>query len=176
MLGLDRNTDAYRVIHAEADGLPGIVVDKLGDVLSAEAFSLGCTSARTKFWLGWNRWSGRSTGWFVGPATLPQEGFEGEERASSYLPSRVTIQEFGTRFRVDFSAGHKTGFFCDQRDNRRQLANYCRGKSVLDLCCYTGGFAVQAKVLGEADEVIGVDLDEQPLQLARETPISIKPA
>lgn len=169
MLGLDRETDSYRVIHAEADGLPGIVVDKLGDVLSAEAFSLGMYQradeilARLEPLVGTKHRLVRG-----GPATLPQEGFEGEERASAYLPTRVTIQEFGTRFRVDFSAGHKTGFFCDQRDNRRQLASFCRGKSVLDLCCYTGGFAVQAKVLGEAEEVIGVDLDEQPLQLARE--------
>jgi 23S rRNA (cytosine1962-C5)-methyltransferase len=80
----------------------------------------------------------------------------------------VTIQEFGTRFRVDFAAGHKTGFFCDQRDNRRMLASFCKDKAVLDLCCYTGGFAVQAKKLGGAGEVIGVDLDEQPLALARE--------
>ena len=75
------------------------------------------------------------------------------------------IQEYGTRFRVHFQQGHKTGFFCDQRDNRRQLASYCEGRSVLDLCCYTGGFAIQAKRLGNAAEVIGVDLDEHPLQL-----------
>jgi 23S rRNA (cytosine1962-C5)-methyltransferase len=63
---------------------------------------------------------------------------------------------------------HKTGFFCDQRDNRLQLARYCQNKSVLDLCCYSGGFAIQAKRLGCADEVVGVDLDEHPLKLARE--------
>jgi 23S rRNA (cytosine1962-C5)-methyltransferase len=69
---------------------------------------------------------------------------------------------------VRFAEGHKTGFFCDQRENRRRLAAYCAGKSVLDLCCYTGGFAVQAKKLGNAAEVTGVELDEQPLELARE--------
>jgi 23S rRNA (cytosine1962-C5)-methyltransferase len=83
------------------------------------------------------------------------------------LPASVVVEEFGTRFRVHFEAGHKTGFFCDQRDNRRQLASLCRGRSVLDLCCYTGGFAIQALRLGQAAEVTGVELDEQPLRLAR---------
>jgi 23S rRNA (cytosine1962-C5)-methyltransferase len=78
------------------------------------------------------------------------------------------ITEHGTRFRVHFEGGHKTGFFCDQRDNRKKLSEFCEGKSVLDLCCYTGGFAVQAKTLGKAEEVIGVDLDEDPLKAARE--------
>jgi 23S rRNA (cytosine1962-C5)-methyltransferase len=103
-----------------------------------------------------------------GPASLAQEGFEGPEFASLDCPTRVTIQEFGTRFRVDFAEGHKTGFFCDQRDNRRLVAGFCQDKTVLDLCCYTGGFAVQAKKLGGASDVIGVDLDEAPLALARE--------
>jgi 23S rRNA (cytosine1962-C5)-methyltransferase len=62
---------------------------------------------------------------------------------------------------------HKTGFFLDQRDNRRLLASFCQGKRVLDLCCNSGGFAVYAKVHG-GDEVTGVDLDEQALALARQ--------
>jgi 23S rRNA (cytosine1962-C5)-methyltransferase len=65
-------------------------------------------------------------------------------------------------------ADTKTGFFCDQRENRRRLAEFCSGRSVLDLCCYTGGFAIQAKKLGQAEEVVGVDLDEEPLAIARE--------
>ena len=67
-----------------------------------------------------------------------------------------------------FAGGHKTGFFCDQRENRRRLAEFCGGRTVLDLCCYTGGFAVQAMRLGQAAEATGVDLDEEPLRLARE--------
>jgi 23S rRNA (cytosine1962-C5)-methyltransferase len=169
MLRLDDVADAYRLVHAEADGLSGLVIDKLGDVLSAECFGLGMYQrGRAIIELlaplaGTQHWTIQP-----GPATLAQEGFEGEEISSPEMPPRVTIQEFGTRFRVDFAAGHKTGFFCDQRDNRRMLAGFCKDKSVLDLCCYTGGFAVQAKKLGNAGEVIGVDLDEQPLALARE--------
>ena len=78
------------------------------------------------------------------------------------------MEEFGTRFKVRFEGGHKTGFFCDQRDNRHKLAQFCEGKSVLDICCYTGGFAIQAMKLGKAKEVIGVDLDEKPLEIAKQ--------
>lgn len=168
-LRLDEATDAYRVLHAEADGFPGLVVDKLGDTLSAEAFSLGMFQrageilGRLAPLLGT-----RHTLVQAGPQSLSQEGFAADPMASEELPSRITIQEFGTRFRVKFEGGHKTGFFCDQRDNRRKLAEFCGGRSVLDLCCYTGGFAVQAKRLGNAADVTAVDLDEAPLALARE--------
>ena len=72
------------------------------------------------------------------------------------------------RFRVAPGSKHKTGFFLDQRDNRKPLASFCAGRRVLDLCCNTGGFAVYAKALGGAEEVVGVDLDEQALALARQ--------
>jgi 23S rRNA (cytosine1962-C5)-methyltransferase len=168
-LGLDEVTDAFRIVHAEADGLPGLVIDKLGDVLSAECFSLGMYE-RAEAILALLAPLVGSKHLLIrgGPATLAQEGYEAAEVSSPELPKRITIQEFGTRFRVDFASGHKTGFFCDQRDNRRLLASFCRDKSVLDLCCYTGGFAVQAKKLGGAKDVIGVDLDAKPLELAKE--------
>ena len=169
LLKLDDVTDAYRLIHSEGDGLSGIVVDKLGDVLSAEAFSLGMYQRSADLLQRLAKQTGASA-WIVrpGPATLVQEAFEGSVLRSDQAPPAVTIHEFGTRFRVLFEGGHKTGFFCDQRDNRRRLAGCCAGKSVLDLCCYTGGFALQAKKLGNAAEVTGVDLDEEPIRLARE--------
>lgn len=169
VLRLDETTDAYRVIHAESDGFPGLVVDKLGDVLSLEVFSLGMyqragdIAARLAPLLGTQHTLIRPA-----PHTLSQEGWEAPGYASEGMPSRTTIQEFGTRFRVHFATGHKTGFFCDQRDNRRLLASFCSGKSVLDLCCYTGGFSVQAKKLGNAAEVTGVDLDEHAIAMAKE--------
>ncbi len=169
VLRLDEVTDAYRIVHAEADGLSGLVVDRLGDTLSAEAFSLGMYQRCGELLSRLQPLCGtRHTLIQPGPNVLAQEGFAAEPLASSQLPSSVVVQEYGTRFRVHFEQGHKTGFFCDQRENRKQLAGYCAGRSVLDLCCYTGGFAVQAKRLGQASEVIGVDLDEHPLKLARE--------
>jgi 23S rRNA (cytosine1962-C5)-methyltransferase len=169
LLKLDAVTDAYRLIHAEGDGLSGMVVDKLGDVLSAEAFSLGMYQRSADLLERLAKRTGASA-WIVrpGPATMAQEAFEGSVLRSDTAPAAVTIQEYGTRFRVFFEGGHKTGFFCDQRENRRRLAGYCAGKSVLDLCCYTGGFALQAKKLGNAADVTGVDLDEEPIRLARE--------
>jgi 23S rRNA (cytosine1962-C5)-methyltransferase len=96
------------------------------------------------------------------------EDFPGRPVASPGLPPRVTIQEHGVRFRVHFAGSHKTGFFCDQRDNRRDLARFCRDRTVLDVCSYTGGFGLHALVRGGARDVTGVDLDEKALALARE--------
>lgn len=168
-LNLDESTSAYRIVHAEGDDLSGIVVDRFGDTLSAEAFSLGMYQRGTAILeqlqelLGTAHWSLRTS-----PQFVSQEGFDLPRLTSPGAPDVITVQEFGTRFRVRFAGGHKTGFFCDQRDNRRRVSMFCHNKSVLDICCYTGGFAVQAKRLGNAAEVVGVDLDEAPLELAKE--------
>ncbi|MEZ6105655.1 MAG: class I SAM-dependent rRNA methyltransferase [Pirellulaceae bacterium] len=168
-LRLDSVTDAYRLIHAEGDGLPGLVVDRFGDVLSVEVFQLGMWRrardivAALAQRLGTEHWLIQTS-----PHVMAQEGFDAPPLTSERLRDSVTITEHGTRFRVRFEGSHKTGFFCDQRENRRKLASFCRDKSVLDLCCYSGGFSVQAKKLGGAAEVTGVELDEVPLRLAQE--------
>ena len=79
----------------------------------------------------------------------------------------MRVSEHGVRYEVDFTKGHKTGFFCDQRENRRLFAQLVRGRRVLDVCCYTGGFAVTAATLGEPAEVTAVDLDEDAIAQAR---------
>ncbi len=170
LLRLDEVADCYRVVHAEADGIPGLVIDRYGDVLSAEVFS----------WAIWPRCPSimeilseqLGTAHHVirtSPKLLSQEGFDAATVRSPDCPARITVSEYGTRFRIDLSDNaHKTGFFCDQRENRAALARKVHGRSLLDLCCYTGGFAIQAKKLGGAAEVIGVDLDRDPLQLAQE--------
>lgn len=168
-LKLPAQASAWRVVHAESDGLSGLVVDNFAGVLSAEAFSLGMYQRGSLLLpmlaeiTGAQHWLLRTS-----PQFLSQEGCDPPELKSEGCPGNVIIQEYGTRFRVRFDGGHKTGFFCDQRENRRRLAEFCAGKTVLDLCCYTGGFSIQAKVLGQASEVIGVDLDEEPLEVARE--------
>lgn len=167
-LSLDKSTDAYRLIHAEADGFPGLVVDRYADTLSAEVFSLGMFQRsrsiieRLAAKLGTKHWLIQPS-----PMFLSQEGYDATSFSSEGLPASVVVQEWGTKFRVQFESSHKTGFFCDQRENRLKLAELCEGKSVLDLCCYTGGFSVQAAKLGKAAEVIGVDLDEDPLKVAK---------
>jgi 23S rRNA (cytosine1962-C5)-methyltransferase len=169
LLGLERETDAYRVIHAEGDGLSGLVVDRFADVLSVEVFSLGIYQ-RIGPILGLcaDRLGTSHYRVNVDERVARQEDFSGRPLASPQLPPRVTIQEHGIKYRIHFGEGHKTGFFCDQRDNRRELARYCEGRSVLDLCCYTGGFGLNALIRGRAREVTCVDLDEKAVALAKE--------
>jgi 23S rRNA (cytosine1962-C5)-methyltransferase len=144
-------------------------VDRLGDVLSAEVFSLGMFQRSAAILERLARLS-EARAWtvHVPDSVHGQEGFLSEPTSSAGMPKQVTVTEHGTRFRVRFEDSHKTGFFCDQRDNRLKLAAYCEGRAVLDLCCYTGGFAIQAKRLGGATDVTAVDLDEKAIELARD--------
>ncbi len=103
--------------------------------------------------------------WFAEEHVQKQESFDLREPEP---PPPGIITEHGLRFRVAPGSKHKTGFFLDQRDNRRALAAFCAGRRVLDLCCNTGGFAVYAKALGGASEVIGIDLDEAVIALAKQ--------
>ena len=168
-LRLDRVTEAYRLSHAEADGLPGLVVDRFGDVLVAECYSLGMYQRAEAIMAQLEQLVGTKHGVLrAAPMSQDHEGFHADAYGSAECPAKTTIVEHGTKFRVSFAGGHKTGFYCDQRDNRKQLAEFCGGKSVLDLCCYTGGFALQAKRLGQAADVTGVELDEETVNLARE--------
>jgi len=166
-LRVDQITDAYRVVHAEGDSLPGVVADRYGDVLSLEAFSLGMYQRAEAIarllaeQLSIPHWVVRP-----GPATLDQEGFAVDGFSSEQAPRKVQVQEHGVSYEVHPFEGHKTGFFCDQRDNRLRLRAFCEGKSVLDLCSYTGGFAINAALAG-AKEVTAVDLDEEAIKFAR---------
>ncbi len=169
VLKLDDATDAYRVIHAEGDGLSGLIVDKFADVLSVEIFSLGMYQRIGPILdllasrLGTTHFRVQ-----VDERIAMAEDFPGRPVISPNLPSRVTIHEGEVRYRVRFEGSHKTGFFCDQRDNRRELAKFCNDRQVLDLCSYTGGFGVSALVRGKAREVTCVDLDEKAIAQARE--------
>ncbi len=167
-LRLPETTNAYRLIHGEADGFPGIVVDRYGDVLSAEVFSYGMMQ-RSQELIDWLKEKTGAVHHLVRPCPgfMAQEGIGADEYRSDGCPSYVNITEGNTKFRVQFDGSHKTGFFCDQRDNRTLLASWCSGKSVLDICCYTGGFSVRAAAEGGATEVTGVDIDEEPLQVAK---------
>ncbi|HEX6986606.1 MAG TPA: class I SAM-dependent rRNA methyltransferase [Planctomycetaceae bacterium] len=167
LLNLDAVTDAYRLVHAEADGLSGLVVDRFGPVLSAEVFGLGMWQRR-KTVLGLLRDLVGTEHVLVrpGPRTAEQEGFEAGTEFSADCPERVVVTEHGVRLHVDFASGHKTGFFCDQRDNRRLVAAFAQGRETLDLCCYTGGFSLAARLAG-ASAVTGVDLDEMAVAVAK---------
>ena len=164
VLKLDAVTDAYRLVHAEGDGLSGLVVDRFGDTVVTEYFSAGMFRQRDAIRRALERhFPGASHYAFAEAHVQKQESFD---CSTPPTPAPTVITEHGVRFHAAPGTRHKTGFFADQRDNRRKLATYCAGKRVLDLCCNSGGFALHAKVLGEADEVVGVDLDEEILRVA----------
>jgi 23S rRNA (cytosine1962-C5)-methyltransferase len=165
-LRLDAITDAYRLVHSEGDNLSGLVVDRFGSTLVLEFFSAGMYRFRTALQeLLAAHFPGSIFYWFAEEHIQKQESFDCR---SPEPPPPGIITEHGLRFRVAPGGKHKTGFFLDQRANRKTLAGFCAGKRVLDLCCNTGGFAVYAKALGESEEVIGVDLDEEAVELARQ--------
>jgi 23S rRNA (cytosine1962-C5)-methyltransferase len=164
VLGLDRVTDAWRVCHAEGDGLSGLVVDRFGDVLVTEYFSAGMFRQREAIRHALDAlFPGARHYAFAEAHVAKQESFD--FRAGP-APEPVVVTEHGLRFRAAPGSRHKTGFFADQRDNRRRLAEFCAGKRVLDLCCNSGGFAIYAKALGGAEEVFGLDIDGEVLALA----------
>jgi 23S rRNA (cytosine1962-C5)-methyltransferase len=179
-LALEAYTDAYRLVHAEGDALSGLIVERYADTLVLEVFSLGIfqridllkqlliealpppsslerPDRAAKVW----RFVIRAD-----EAVERMEGFRVQESPPDL--GRLIIREHGIRYRVDPAAGHKTGFFCDQRDNRKRFAELCNNAEVLDLCCYTGGFSLCAKLLGGAREITAVDLDEAALTVAKE--------
>ncbi len=181
-LDLDAATDAYRLVHAEGDGLSGLIVERFADYLVFELFALGIFQRREEFarllaeLLGppaaLDRPGKTGANWHVVMRADQRverlEGFQAPHALPPGAPPQLTIREHGLRYRVDVKQGHKTGFFCDQRDNRLRLAKLCRAATVLDLCCYTGGFSLCAAKLGGAREVTGVELDEAAVAIARE--------
>jgi 23S rRNA (cytosine1962-C5)-methyltransferase len=165
-LRLDEISDAYRLVHSEGDDLGGLVVDRFGPVVVLEFFAAGMFRFGEALRAALaSHFPGTGFYWFAQEHVQKQESFDCR---GPNPPPPTVISEHGVRFRVAPGSKHKTGFFLDQRDNRLQLASLCAGKRVLDLCCNTGGFAVYAKTRGGAEEVIGVDLDEQALELARQ--------
>src|SRR5579864_4544132 len=165
-LNLESVTNAYRIVHSEADGLSGLVVDRFADIIVLEFFSAGMFRFRDTIRdLLLERFPGARYYWFAEEHVQKQESFDLRPMEP---PNPTLIQEHGLRFRVAPGSKHKTGFFLDQRENRKTLSEFCKGKKVLDLCCNSGGFSVYAKSLGEASEAIGIDLDEEAIALAKQ--------
>lgn len=172
ILRVDEETEACRIVNSDGDGLGGLVVDRYADVLSVEVTNFAAWR-RLPEWLprlhqllGTTAHSVEVSPDIARIEMIPPGDIR-RFRESGPPVRRVRIRENGVRFEVDFTDGHKTGFFCDQRANRRRLAALVDGRSLLDLCCYTGGFAVAAGVLGRPGELTGVDLDEKAIAQAR---------
>jgi 23S rRNA (cytosine1962-C5)-methyltransferase len=169
-LRLPEHSDAYRIAHAEGDDLPGLIVDHLNTHLVCEHHALGFWLLRAQIEAALLQlYPGRAIVHRVPRSAARAEGFEhGETPApdpEAPLPE-IQIHEHGLAFFVLPAGGHKTGWFCDQRDNRQLVARLSAGRDVLDLCCNSGGFALQAAKAG-ARTVRGIDLDEVVLDRAR---------
>jgi 23S rRNA (cytosine1962-C5)-methyltransferase len=166
--------DPARIFHAEADDFPGLVVDRIGPVLLAEAYTAPMTEVFAEIAPALHEELGTSE-WvleFDGSAARA-EGAQPFVRRSSGCPTRLEFDEHGVKWEVFPGEGHKTGFFLDQRENRARLRGYVeleaaagRAPEVLDVCCYTGGFALHAATAGAAS-VTGVDLDEKAIAAAQ---------
>lgn len=165
VLRLPERTDAWRVLHAEGDGVSGLVVDRYAGLASVALFSLG-----------WFRRLPELLRVLADEASLPDAVVRADARSATQegidLPPppprpAIEVAEDGLVFRVDPCGGHKTGFFLDQRENRRALASLARGRTVFDGMTYTGAFALAA-ARGGAAAVRGMDLDEEAVALAGE--------
>jgi len=181
------DTDSYRLVNGEGDGLSGLVVDMLGDVAVIMASAAWCelykdTITRVITDVLHNEHPLYSKFdeplgivWRNTPLRLKQDGYILEETSSESIDvekeaTPVIITENGIKYKTypyDVSS-QKTGFYCDQRENRLNLAKVCEGKKVLDLCCYNGGFSLNAMIHGKASSCIGVDSSPVAIAAANE--------
>jgi 23S rRNA (cytosine1962-C5)-methyltransferase len=169
-LGLDHPAGAARLVFSEADGLSGLVVDRYGSHLVVQLNALAML-ARQELLI-------RLLVERLEPASVTLRSEGGIAKAEGMtvpqgtvwgsLPDGpVFIEEHGLRYGVDLVTGQKTGFYLDQRENRRLVAGYLAGRRVLDVFCFTGGFSLTASRLGGAAEVLGIDSSDKALGLAR---------
>jgi len=157
----------YRAVHAEADGLGGLIVDRYGDVIVIQANTAGMERLLPLILAAVEEvFTPRAVVLKNDSPVRKLEGLELYEKVErGNLSGPVELIENGARFLADLTEGQKTGWFYDQRDNRAAVAKLAKGKSVIDFYTYAGGFAVQAALAG-ASRVVAVDRSEGSLALA----------
>ena len=162
-------TTAYRLIYGEADLLPGLIVDRYDDVLVMQTLSSGMD--RRKEMLADLLCEATASARVYLRNDAKSRLLEGLSPATGFLRgdggTTVEVREGAARFLVDIARGQKTGWFCDQRENRLAAARLTGGKQVLEVFCHTGAFGIQAALAG-ASHVEGLDVSEEALILARE--------
>ena len=165
-----RHTNALRLVHGESDGVPGLVVDRYGDVLVVQFLSAGAERWREAILDALAELTGCEAVYERSDAEV--RALEGLESRTGFargdrLAARCAIVEHGLTFHVDVEQGQKTGFFLDQRDNRQRVRALAAGREVLDCFCYTGGFALAA-LAGGAKRVLALESSAPALAVARE--------
>ena len=159
-------TNCYRLVHGEGDGLPGLIIDMYNGVAVMQAHSTGMHHSRKQIAEALQSVLQEELHavYYKSQGTLP--GTTQNEYLLKMTTVPHTIMEHGNKFFVDWEEGQKTGFFIDQRENRRLLGGMAKGMSVLNTFCYTAGFSVYALTAGAAS-VHSVDASEKAIDLAR---------
>ncbi len=152
------SADYYRLVYGEADGLPGLVIDRYGETLIVQIGTVGMERVKDAIVQSLQEVLRPACIFFRNDtAARTLEGLDAYTQAAvGELPERLRVEENGAVFEVSSMSGQKTGWFFDQRLNRAAIAKYCRGAAVLDLFSYAGGFGIQAALAG-AREVLCVD-------------------
>jgi 23S rRNA (cytosine1962-C5)-methyltransferase len=169
---------ALRLIHAESDQIPGLIVDRYGDVLVFQSLTAGCEFWRETLADILLEETGASAIYERSDADVRElEGLAPRVGLlRGVLPNipfghdvdyRISISEYGLKFLVNIESGHKTGFYLDQRRNRHRVGRLAQGRDVLNCFCYTGGFTVHA-LAGGAKSVLSIDSSADALVLGRE--------
>ena len=162
-------TNVFRLVHAEGDGLPGLIIDVYGDVAVVQAHSIGMYRARPEIADALQVVFGEQLRAIFDKSAETIPGNAAPDVRNGYLFGESSgqehlVRENGHQFAVDWETGQKTGFFIDQRDNRALLARYAPGRRVLNTFCYTGGFSVYALAAG-AELVHSVDSSKKAIAL-----------
>ncbi len=170
---LVRGTTGYRLVHGEADGLPGVVVDRYADFAVLKLYSAGLTPWRADI-VEAVRAEAPGLRGVYGRDEIPHDEEDeeaaplGRVLAGEEPPEQLGIEEHGMKLLVDVRRGQKTGLFLDQRENRRLVRELAAGRAeALNCFSYTGGFSVAA-ALGGSRHVVSVDVDQEAIALARE--------
>jgi len=163
-------SDAVRLVHGESDGLPGVIADRYGEVVVLQLLSAGAERWRTELAHGVRELTGCACVYERSDADVRElEGLPAKSGVlHGALPAAgVHIVEHGLRYGVDVAAGHKTGFYLDQRDNRKRVGELSQGRDVLNCFCYTGGFTLNA-LAGGAASVLSVDSSAEAIAQAKD--------
>jgi 23S rRNA (cytosine1962-C5)-methyltransferase len=164
-------TNAYRLINAEGDGLPGLIVDRFAEILVVQIHTAGMERLRQLLIDALMDETG-TRGLLLrnDSQSRRREGLELEEPhvAAGGVPMEVTVRENDVLFLVDAWQGQKTGFYLDQRDKREALRKYARAKRVLNCFSYSGGFSVYAALTSGKTHVTSVDISAPAIEAARQ--------
>lgn len=164
---ISATTNAYRLIHGEGDGLSGLIVDFYNGVLVIQPHSVGMYNDRQAIGRALKRVYDGSVEAIYLKGMSTGEGKAVSEYLEGTAKTPRVITEHGNAFHVDWKSGQKTGFFLDQRENRKLVGSLAKGRSVLNTFSYTGGFSVYA-LQGGAAQVHSIDASEKAILLARE--------